>query len=92
MSPLDGEMRRRGPPVASCVVPLPPHLDRVLCPPQAWLNEKFSPELLESRSEVVECVMEQLTHMVILPHCKHAVPGKGPALKRLLKYSRQKCT
>ncbi|XP_008417288.1 DNA replication complex GINS protein SLD5 [Poecilia reticulata] len=30
---------------------------------QAWLNEKFSPELLENRSEVVECVMEQLTHM-----------------------------
>lgn len=31
---------------------------------QAWLNEKFSPELLENKSEVVECVMEQLTHMV----------------------------
>ncbi|CAF95319.1 unnamed protein product, partial [Tetraodon nigroviridis] len=30
---------------------------------QAWLNEKFSPELLENKSEVVECVMEQLTHM-----------------------------
>lgn len=34
------------------------------CHFQAWLNEKFSPELLENRSEVVECVMEQLTHMV----------------------------
>lgn len=34
---------------------------------QAWLNEKFSPELLENRSEVVECVMEQLTHMVNSP-------------------------
>lgn len=31
---------------------------------QAWLNEKFSPELLENKSEVVECVVEQLTHMV----------------------------
>lgn len=31
---------------------------------QAWLNEKFSPELLENKAEVVECVMEQLTHMV----------------------------
>ncbi|MEQ2177002.1 DNA replication complex GINS protein SLD5 [Goodea atripinnis] len=31
---------------------------------EAWLNEKFSPELLENKSEVVECVMEQLTHMV----------------------------
>ncbi|XP_068167960.1 DNA replication complex GINS protein SLD5 [Antennarius striatus] len=30
---------------------------------EAWLNEKFSPELLENKSEVVECVMEQLTHM-----------------------------
>ncbi|XP_061842223.1 DNA replication complex GINS protein SLD5 [Nerophis lumbriciformis] len=29
----------------------------------AWLNEKFSPELLANQSEVVECVMEQLTHM-----------------------------
>lgn len=31
---------------------------------QAWMNEKFSPELLESKSEVVECVVEQLEHMV----------------------------
>lgn len=31
---------------------------------QAWLDERFSPELLENKSEVVECVMEQLTHMV----------------------------
>ncbi|CAN9513403.1 unnamed protein product [Ophioblennius macclurei] len=30
---------------------------------EAWLNEKFSPELLESKAEVVECVLEQLTHM-----------------------------
>ncbi|KAG7281320.1 hypothetical protein CRUP_031003 [Coryphaenoides rupestris] len=30
---------------------------------QAWLNEKFSPDLLENKSEIVECVMEQLTHM-----------------------------
>nr|XP_020635909.1 DNA replication complex GINS protein SLD5 [Pogona vitticeps] len=30
---------------------------------QAWMNEKFSPELLESKSEVTECVMEQLEHM-----------------------------
>lgn len=38
-----------------------------VCHRQAWLNEKFSPELLENRSEVVECVMEQLTHMVNSP-------------------------
>ncbi|XP_019740785.1 DNA replication complex GINS protein SLD5 isoform X2 [Hippocampus comes] len=30
---------------------------------EAWLNEKFSPELLANQAEVVECVMEQLTHM-----------------------------
>ncbi|XP_049627850.1 DNA replication complex GINS protein SLD5 [Suncus etruscus] len=30
---------------------------------QAWLNEKFAPELLESKSEIVECVIEQLDHM-----------------------------
>ncbi|XP_050796258.1 DNA replication complex GINS protein SLD5 isoform X2 [Gopherus flavomarginatus] len=32
-------------------------------PIPAWLNEKFAPELLESKSEIVECVMEQLDHM-----------------------------
>uniref|UniRef100_A0A8C3WN50 DNA replication complex GINS protein SLD5 n=2 Tax=Catagonus wagneri TaxID=51154 RepID=A0A8C3WN50_9CETA len=30
---------------------------------QAWMNEKFAPELLENKSEIVECVMEQLDHM-----------------------------
>ncbi|XP_025133808.3 DNA replication complex GINS protein SLD5 [Bubalus kerabau] len=30
---------------------------------QAWMNEKFAPELLENKSEIVECVMEQLKHM-----------------------------
>ncbi|KAG8441141.1 hypothetical protein GDO86_006764 [Hymenochirus boettgeri] len=30
---------------------------------EAWLNEKFAPELLETKSEIVECVMEQLNHM-----------------------------
>ncbi|XP_078421358.1 DNA replication complex GINS protein SLD5 [Cetorhinus maximus] len=30
---------------------------------EAWLNEKFSPDLLQSKSEIVECVMEQLDHM-----------------------------
>lgn len=27
------------------------------------MNEKFAPELLESKAEIVECVMEQLEHM-----------------------------
>uniref|UniRef100_UPI00398EE394 DNA replication complex GINS protein SLD5 n=1 Tax=Pristiophorus japonicus TaxID=55135 RepID=UPI00398EE394 len=30
---------------------------------EAWLNEKFSPDLLENKAEIVECVMEQLDHM-----------------------------
>ncbi|XP_048378990.1 DNA replication complex GINS protein SLD5 [Stegostoma tigrinum] len=30
---------------------------------EAWLNEKFSPDLLEHKAEIVECVMEQLDHM-----------------------------
>lgn len=30
---------------------------------EAWLNEKFSPELLEHKNEIVECVMEQIVHM-----------------------------
>ncbi|XP_062935533.1 DNA replication complex GINS protein SLD5 isoform X1 [Cynocephalus volans] len=30
---------------------------------QAWMNEKFAPELLESKSEIIECVIEQLDHM-----------------------------
>ncbi|XP_003412561.1 DNA replication complex GINS protein SLD5 isoform X1 [Loxodonta africana] len=30
---------------------------------EAWMNEKFAPELLESKSEIVECVIEQLHHM-----------------------------
>ncbi|XP_033375347.1 DNA replication complex GINS protein SLD5 [Parus major] len=30
---------------------------------EAWLNEKFAPELLESKPEVIECVVEQLDHM-----------------------------
>ncbi|XP_003801124.1 DNA replication complex GINS protein SLD5 [Otolemur garnettii] len=30
---------------------------------QAWMNEKFAPELLESKPEIVDCVVEQLEHM-----------------------------
>jgi GINS complex subunit 4 len=30
---------------------------------EAWMNEKFSPELLPHRSEIVDCVMEQLHEM-----------------------------
>ncbi|XP_012880171.1 PREDICTED: DNA replication complex GINS protein SLD5 isoform X2 [Dipodomys ordii] len=30
---------------------------------QAWMNEKFAPELLENKCEIVECVIEQLDHM-----------------------------
>lgn len=31
------------------------------------MNEKFAPELLESKPEVIECVVEQLDHMVGSP-------------------------
>jgi len=30
---------------------------------QAWLNEKFSPDLLPHHSEIVDCMMEQLSVM-----------------------------
>jgi GINS complex subunit 4 len=30
---------------------------------QAWLNEKFSPELLPHQAEIVECIMDQLHEM-----------------------------
>lgn len=30
---------------------------------QAWMNEKFAPDLLESKPEIIECVVEQLDHM-----------------------------
>lgn len=64
---------------------------------QAWLNEKFSPELLENKSEVVECVMEQLTHMVnsqgntsgAYTKCQHADDAElemVPATISTLKY------
>jgi hypothetical protein len=29
----------------------------------AWLNEKFSPELLPHQLELVECMLEQISHM-----------------------------
>ena len=31
---------------------------------QAWQNEKFAPELLEHKTEVVDCVLEQIKEMV----------------------------
>ena len=34
------------------------------------MNEKFAPELLESKSEIVECVMEQLDHMVRIAYVR----------------------
>ncbi|XP_077992723.1 DNA replication complex GINS protein SLD5-like [Glandiceps talaboti] len=30
---------------------------------EAWLNEKFAPELLESKSDLVECMLEQIQQM-----------------------------
>lgn len=31
---------------------------------KAWLNEKLAPELLESKIELVECLLEQIKEMV----------------------------
>lgn len=30
---------------------------------EAWLNEKFAPELLENKSDIVECMMSQIQEM-----------------------------
>ncbi|XP_063224882.1 DNA replication complex GINS protein SLD5 [Bacillus rossius redtenbacheri] len=30
---------------------------------EAWLNEKFSPELLQHRTDLVDCMMEQISQM-----------------------------
>ena len=30
---------------------------------EAWLNEKFSPEILENKSPIVECILEQIQEM-----------------------------
>lgn len=48
------------------------------------MNEKFAPDLLESKPEIVECVMEQLDHMV-----RAAYPRviKEENLKRVCQYS-----
>ena len=37
----------------------------LICLPQAWQNEKFAPELLEHKTEVVDCILEQIREMVI---------------------------
>ena len=30
---------------------------------QAWFNEKFSPELLEAKTDLVDCMLEQISEM-----------------------------
>ena len=39
---------------------------RTACPfcKQAWQNERFAPELLEHKTEVVDCILEQIKEMV----------------------------
>ena len=32
--------------------------------PQAWQSEKFAPELLEHKTEIVDCMLEQIKEMV----------------------------
>ena len=31
---------------------------------EAWQNERFAPELLEHKTEVVDCILEQIKEMV----------------------------
>ena len=33
---------------------------------QAWLNEKFAPELLGYKTDIVECILEIIREMVSL--------------------------
>ena len=33
---------------------------------QAWMNEKFSPELLEPKTHIVDCILEQIKEMVCI--------------------------
>ncbi|XP_071865966.1 DNA replication complex GINS protein SLD5 [Bombus fervidus] len=30
---------------------------------EAWLNEKFAPEILPHRSDLIDCMLQQITHM-----------------------------
>lgn len=48
------------------------------------MNEKFAPDLLESKPEIVECVMEQLDHMVRVAHPKVT---KEENIKRVCQYN-----
>ena len=31
---------------------------------KTWINEKFAPELLESKSDLVDCMLDQIKEMV----------------------------
>ncbi len=43
---------------------------------QAWVNEKFSPELLYHKTEIIDCIEEQFEQAVgpILAQCIHSMP------------------
>lgn len=48
------------------------------------MNEKFAPDLLESKPEIVECVMEQLDHMVRVAYLRGT---KEESIKRVCQCS-----
>ena len=32
----------------------------------SWLNEKFAPNLLEHKTAIIECIIEQIKHAVVV--------------------------
>ena len=50
---------------------------------QAWMNEKFSPELLEHKTHIVDCILEQIKEMVSLQLMGSSYPSSTLPLKKI---------
>jgi hypothetical protein len=48
---------------------------------QAWMNEKFSPELLEHKTHIVDCILEQIKEMASFELVDSSYPPTTLALK-----------
>ena len=64
---------------------------------QAWQNERFAPELLEHKTEVVDCILDQIKEMVCKctymygccrqPYSRtHTKPRSQPLLPHMVNY------
>ena len=53
---------------------------------QAWMNEKFSPELLEHKTHIVDCILEQIKEMVSLQLMGISYPSSTLPLKKIYKF------